>query len=155
MGTSTYIARTNSRPVRVDSSPQQQNGVSAQPPKLHGLSPAAGAPSLLAMSAASASAKAAPGNRAASAPTLRSTDAGMAEKQNERSAALVELVGRVLIEKLFFQHLHIPQDVLLSLMNNVIQTVAPEQKTKIDLFQESAILYKQFQGKALTPEEQR
>ncbi|RZM21736.1 MAG: hypothetical protein EOO88_31740, partial [Pedobacter sp.] len=38
--------------------------------------------------------------------------------------------------------------------NNVIRTVAPEQKTKINLYQEGAILCKQFQGKALTPEEQ-
>jgi hypothetical protein len=149
MDTTLHTARTRLGFVRTHTPTQPQSTVSCQPPKLHGLSPAAAAPPLLAMPAT------APGNRAASAPTLRSTDAGAAEQQNERSAALVELVGRVLIEKLFFQHLHIPQDVLLSLMNNVIQTVAPEQKKKIDLFQESAILYKQFQGKALTPEEQR
>ena len=135
MDTTLHTARTRHGLVRTHTPTQPQNTVSSQPPKLHALSPAAATPPLLAKVAT------APGNRAASAPTLRSTDAGTAEKQNERSAALVELVGRVLIEKLFFQHLHIPQDVLLSLMNNVIQTVAPKQKTKIDLFQESVILY--------------
>ena len=128
MDTTLLTARTRHGLVRTHTPPQPQNTVTSQPPKLHALSPAAAAPPLLANVAT------APANRAASAPTLRSTDAGAAEKQNERSAALVELVGRVLIEKLFFQHLHIPQDVLLSLMNNVIRTVVPEQKTKIDLY---------------------
>ena len=156
MDTTLFSARTIPMFKRPETLPSQQEVVPAQSPKLHGLPSADAASSLLATPAASSitGMRSGSGNQSASVPTMRSTDAGAAEKQNERSAALVELVGRVLIEKLFFQHLQLPQDVLLSLMNNVIRTVVPEQKTKIDLFQEGAILYKQFQGKALTPEEQ-
>ena len=37
----------------------------------------------------------------------------------------VEFFGRILIEKVFFQNLHVPQDLLLTLANNVIRAGSP------------------------------
>nr|WP_314628497.1 cadherin-like domain-containing protein [uncultured Noviherbaspirillum sp.] len=86
---------------------------------------------------------------------LKTPDSSNAEKQNSFSAAFVEFIGRILIEKMFFQNLHIPQDVLLSVVNNLIRTVAPEQTSNVDVYQEGIILCKQLMGKELTPEELR
>ena len=161
MDTSPHIARTYTRPARADSSPPQQNAVPARPPRLRAVPSAGTAPPLLAAPTASSNtgsttrATIASGGPTASVPTLKNTHSSEAEKQNSFSAAFVEFVGRILIEKMFFQNLHIPQDLLLSVVNNVIQAVAPEQKTKVDVYQEGTVLYKQFMGKELTPEEQR
>ena len=124
-----FIARSNARISRTDS-PPQQHGVPSRPPRLHT-------------------------DRAAPALNLANLDSNNAGKQNNFSAAFVEFVGRILIEKMFFQNLHIPQDLLLSVVNNLIQSVAPEQKTKVDVYRECVVLYKQVMGKELTPEEQR
>lgn len=129
MDTTPTIARTDARITR-DDRPPQQHGVPARPPRLHT-------------------------DRAASVLNVDIPDSGKAEKQNNFSTVFVEFAGRILIEKMFFQNLHIPQDLLLSVVNNVIQTVAPEQTTKVDVYQEGIILCKQFMGKELTPEEQR
>ena len=129
MNTTLYIARTHSRPVHGESPLPQQSGAAARPPRLRAVPPENTASPLLTMPAASS--------------------------RNNYSAAFVEFVGRILIEKLFFQKLHIPQDLLLSVVNNLIQTVAPEQKNKVDVYQEGIVLCKQFMGKKLTPEEQR
>ena len=51
----------------------------------------------------------------------------------------VEFFGRILIEKVFFQNLHVPQDLLLTLANNVIRAVSPTRKTRVDMVQEASI----------------
>jgi hypothetical protein len=104
MDTTPTIARTKATFTRA-ASPPQQHGVPSRPPRLHT-------------------------GRAASVLNLDNPDSAKAEKQNCFSAAFVEFVGRILIEKMFFQNLHVPQDLLLSVVNNLIQTVAPEQKTR-------------------------
>ena len=76
MDTTLHTARTRHGLVRNHTPTQPQQTVSNQPPKLHALSPAA-APPLLARAAT------APGNRVASAPTLRSTDAGAVSRPGE------------------------------------------------------------------------
>lgn len=67
----------------------------------------------------------------------------------------VEFFGRILIEKVFFQNLHVPQDLLLTLANNVIRAVSPTRKTRVDMVQEAIIAGKRMMGKALTAEQRR
>ena len=64
---------------------------------------------------------------------LLPTDFTPEEKLNLFSASLMEFVVRMLIEKMFFHHLHIPQDLLLSLVNNLIQTVTSEREKKVNI----------------------
>jgi len=82
-------------------------------------------------------------------------DQPTSQKLNTISAYLTEFVSNILIERTFFQNTDIPQITLLRLVNNLIQTLNPKNKVKVDFFKEWKIIYKELLDIKLTPEEEK
>lgn len=77
-------------------------------------------------------------------------------KINATSALLCEWVSKLLIEQTFFQNEHIAPETLFYVVNDLIQTLGPREKTTTrDVVQEAKIFYKQLRGVALNSEEAR
>lgn len=76
------------------------------------------------------------------------------QRLNTLSADLVGFVSRLLIEQTFFQNHHIPQDLLLYLVNDLIQILVPKKKETVSVPKELSIMWKQLRGQKLTSEEE-
>lgn len=72
---------------------------------------------------------------------------------NHALSAFTELMGRVLIEKAFFQNNALPAQALLSLANDLLKMVSPKQERVVDMAKELGIFYKQVRGQSLTTKE--
>lgn len=72
---------------------------------------------------------------------------------NALSAHLVEFVSRILLERRLFQNNSIPQELLLSLANDLIHTLAPQKKETLNVAKECTLLWKQVLGQTLTQKE--
>lgn len=69
---------------------------------------------------------------------------------NSYSAMITGFVSQVMIERKFFQNTHIPAQILMTLANDLIQTVQPQKDHYLSVPQELSIIWKQVRGKTLT-----
>lgn len=83
------------------------------------------------------------------------TQSTFSQQFNAGAARLTEWVTSILLERSLFQNTHIPIDTLLFLINDVIQTLVPEETATLNMAEEIKILGKRILGKVLTPEEEQ
>ncbi len=87
--------------------------------------------------------------------TSESENSNSVQSTNGLSANLFEFVSKIMIERVFFQNMAIPQELLLYLANDLIKTLAPQKQETLSMAKECTLLWKEIRGQKLTLEEQR